>query len=315
MDVKQLRSLVMVADLGSVTQAAKSLHLVQPAVTRHIRALEQELMVELFERTRHGMTPTDAGQVLIDRARRALQELEYATIEIHPELPELTGVVTVGLLDSLVSPIAAELSQAVLEKYPGITLRILSGYSGYIQQWLIDGDVDLALLYSVSSSPELRMQPLVKEPLWAVAAAGVPLSPYAPISWERLFVEPLILPIPGHGLRALIERARSAIDGDPTLNVVLETNSMVVQKEYARRGLGWTVLPGAAVASDIQNGDLAGAPLDEPAITREVSLALPHTRRMTPATRAVMREATLIVEGIVNSGLWQAAGAASQKRS
>ncbi|WP_143677338.1 LysR family transcriptional regulator, partial [Streptomyces scabiei] len=71
MDVKQLKAIVTVAEVGSVTRAAALLHLVQPAVTRQIRTLEQELGVDLFERTGTGMRPTEAGSIMVDRARRA----------------------------------------------------------------------------------------------------------------------------------------------------------------------------------------------------------------------------------------------------
>src|ERR1700739_4473671 len=76
MDVKQLKAMLTVVETGSVTQAAELLHLVQPAVTRQVRALEDELGVALFERTRHGMRPTPAGTGMVERARRVLTELD-----------------------------------------------------------------------------------------------------------------------------------------------------------------------------------------------------------------------------------------------
>src|ERR1700730_16237928 len=83
-DVKQLKALVTVVEVGSVTRAAELLHLVQPAVTRQIRTLEHELGGPLFERTRQGMRPTKAGAGLADRARRVLTELDRARAELTP---------------------------------------------------------------------------------------------------------------------------------------------------------------------------------------------------------------------------------------
>src|ERR1700751_4496540 len=100
MDLRQLTALVTVAEVGSVTKAAELLHLVQPAVTRQIRSLEQELGVPLFERTRQGMHLTDAGAVMVDRARRALRELGRARAEIQPTPGVIAGSVSVGLLES-----------------------------------------------------------------------------------------------------------------------------------------------------------------------------------------------------------------------
>ncbi len=122
-DFKQLTALVTVAEAGSVTRAAQLLHLVQPAVTRQIKTLEEELGISLFERTRHGMRPTDAGAVLVDRARRALAELERARAEVRPQGASVSGIVTVGLLESSVDIVAAPLVRRLRERHPGIRLR------------------------------------------------------------------------------------------------------------------------------------------------------------------------------------------------
>lgn len=91
MDLKQLTALVTVSDTGSVTRAARLLRVVQPAVSRYIRALEDEVGVPLFERTPQGMTLTSAGEVLVERARRALLELERAKAEIRPDRQHVRG--------------------------------------------------------------------------------------------------------------------------------------------------------------------------------------------------------------------------------
>jgi LysR family nitrogen assimilation transcriptional regulator len=98
--MKQLKALATVVEVGSVTRAAELLHLVQPAVTRQIRALEHELGVPLFERTRQGMRPTPAWVSLADRAKRALTELDRARVELAPAPGTVSGIVTVGRLRS-----------------------------------------------------------------------------------------------------------------------------------------------------------------------------------------------------------------------
>src|SRR6516165_1111547 len=112
-DLRQLTALVTVAEAGSVTRAARLLHMVQPAVTRQIRTLEEELGVPLFDRTRHGMVPTAEGELLVERARRALGELERARTEIRPVPGEVAGIVSVGLLESVDDLLAQPLAAAV----------------------------------------------------------------------------------------------------------------------------------------------------------------------------------------------------------
>ena len=100
MDLKQLTALVAIADTGSVTRAAEILHIVQPAVSRQIQLLVQELDCSLFERSRQGMRLTADGRKLVERARRVLAELERARIEIRPATEQLTGTVTCLLYTS-----------------------------------------------------------------------------------------------------------------------------------------------------------------------------------------------------------------------
>lgn len=305
MDLRQLTAVVTVAEVGSVTRAAQLLHLVQPAVTRQIRTLEAELGVPLFERTRQGMVLTPAGEVMVGRARRALQELERATAEIRPAPGQVTGIVTVGVLESLVDFVPPRLAMAIRERHPGIELRILSGYSGYLQQWLDDGDVDVALLYNLADTPSLSVVPLVEELLWAIAPPTAGLDPQRPVAWERLLEHPLVLPISGHGLRALIDQARSAIEVRP--HITIETNSMLLQKQMVLAGYGWTVLPAAGVATDVAAGTLSGAPLAAPETTRSVVLGMPRVARTPAPVAVVASELTQLVRGLVRSGQWPSA--------
>lgn len=290
MDLRQLTALVTVAEVGSVTSAANLLHLVQPAVTRQIRSLEEEIGVPLFNRTRQGMVPTDAGEILIERARRALHELELARTEIYPPAGEVTGIVRVGILESLLDVLAEPLVTAVARRHPGIELRVLTAYSGYLRDWLDSGDIDMSLLYNLDDTASLTVVPLLREPLWALAPPSAGLSPQAPVPWQDVLEQPLVIPATGHGLRALIDRARSSVPVQPVVSV--QTNSMQLQKKLVLAGHGWTVLPAAGVADDVAAGMFSGAPVTSPEVIRSVVLSLPRGRRTSPPVDAVAAELT-----------------------
>jgi LysR family transcriptional regulator, nitrogen assimilation regulatory protein len=307
MELKQLTALVTVADVGSVTKAARLLHLVQPAVTRQIRLLEEEVGVPLFERTPQGMTPTAAGVVLVDRARRALHELDRARAEIRPTLDQVTGLVTVGLLESVTDLLVQPLLTSVEERFPGIEVRILTAYSGHLQAWLDDGHVDLATLYNVAGAQSLAVIPLLREPLWAVAPPDAGLSAKRPVPWAELLEQPLVLPVSGHGLRALIDQARSSLAAQPRIKV--ETNSMHLQKKLVLAGHGWTVLPAAGVADDVRSGVLTGAPLSEPDMSRSLVLALRRGTRTPRPVQAVADELLRLTRTLTRSGRWPSAQA------
>ncbi len=312
MDLRQLTALVTVAEVGSVTKAARLLHLVQPAVTRQIRLLEEEVGVPLFERTRQGMVPTTAGDVLVERARRALQELERARAEIRPDPHMVTGIVTVGVLESVIDLLVEPLVRVVAERHPGIDLRIVTAYSGHLQQWLDVGDVDLSLLYNLADTPSLAVVPLVHEGLWVVAPPDAGLTPDKPMRWEELLGHPLVLPVAGHGLRALIDQARSSVAIEP--RITIEVNAMYLQKKLALAGHGWTVLPAAGVAGDVSEGVFSGAPLTEPDVSRSLVLGLQRGTRTPPPVETVATELVRLVRGLVRSGAWPSAHLSSRTR-
>ncbi|PWJ26526.1 DNA-binding transcriptional LysR family regulator [Branchiibius hedensis] len=305
MDLKQLTALVTVSEVGSVTKAAQVLHIVQPAVTRQIRSLEEEFGVTLFERSRQGMTLTAEGEVLVERARRALQELDRARAELRPSPTSVRGIVTIGILESTLDLLAQPLADAVRSHYPDIELRILSAYSGHLQQWLDAGDVDLSLLYNLASTPSISVSPLVSEPLWAVAPASAGLSADRPIPWSRVWQEDLVLPVAGHGLRILIDQAIAQSGATP--HVTMQTNSMHVQKQLVTAGYGWTVLPAAGIATELGDGQLSAAPLVEPSIKRSMVLGLQRAGRIPPHVEAVATEAVRVVRRVVRDGSWPSA--------
>ena len=130
MDFKQLRAFLTIVETGSVTRASEVLHIVQPAVSRQLRLLEEDLGTPLFHRGRHGMEPTEAGTILIDRARRVLRELDQARDEIRPEPGALTGLVSVGLLPSTSDLLAASLTRYLLLHSSGCSPSSLASPTG-----------------------------------------------------------------------------------------------------------------------------------------------------------------------------------------
>jgi LysR family transcriptional regulator, nitrogen assimilation regulatory protein len=305
MDVKQLKALVTVVETGSVTRAAELLHLVQPAVTRQVRALEHELGVPLFERTRHGMRPTRAGLSLADRARRALTELDRARAELAPPPGAVTGMVAVGLLESTAELLAGPLVSAIRRDHPAIELRVLTAYSGHLQQWLDDGDLDVSLLYNLTSTPSVNARPLLREKLWVVAPVSDGLSAGHPVALASVAEHPVILPSPGHGLRALIDQAAAQSQVD--IDIAVQTNSMNLQKQFVQRGHGWTILPGAGIAADIAAGTLSAAPLSEPEVWRSIVIGMPRAGRTTRAAQVVATQLTRQAELAASEGWWLSA--------
>jgi LysR family transcriptional regulator, nitrogen assimilation regulatory protein len=312
-DVRQLAALVAVAETGSVTRAAEVLHLVQPAVSRQVKLLEDELGAPLFERTRQGMRLTDDGHILLEHARRALSELERARAEIRPVSGELRGVVTLGLSPSFAEPIGEALVARLASEHPGVQLRLSIGYTRHLAHWLDAADIDLAVIYEVRPSSAVEVRPLLDESLWVVGPPSSDLSPDRPVRFIDVHEQVRIHANPTHAMRNMLERV--AAEQKIRLTIAVETNSMDVQQRLAAAGIGFTVLPSIAVAEEIARGHLTGAPLLDAGLRRRLLMALPGTRRLGHAVRGV---AELLVEEMrrsVESGAWPSATWLAETRS
>lgn len=304
MDIKQLRALIAVADTGSVTKAASLLHIVQPAVSRQLRLLEEDVGAALFARGRYGMEVTEAGAVFVEHARRALAELDRARSELRVS-EGVSGTVTVGLLPSTCDLLASDLVAAVASRYPAIRLRVLMGYTGTLQNWLEQNETDAALLYDPKPSPVLAVTPLVEEKLWIVGLPDAGFASDEPIALADVAHLPMILPNAPHGIRSLVEQ--TCVKAGIELSVAAETNAMSVQKGLVAGGHGVTILPGIAVADDLAAGRLSAAPLADDLLARRIVLAMPNNRRIAAAVRCVV---DLLVEQIgraVRGGTWTTA--------
>jgi LysR family nitrogen assimilation transcriptional regulator len=182
---------------------------------------------------------------------------------------------------------------------------VLTAYSGHLQQWLDDGDLDLSLLYNLTSTPSLNVRSLVREKLWVVALPSDGLDAGQPVPLASVATHPIVMPSPGHALRTLIDRAVAQARVD--IDIAVQTNSMGLQKQLVRSGHGWTILPGAGIAADVAARTLSAAPLTDPEVWRSVVLGTPRVGRISPATEVVGRELIRQVRIAAGQSRWPSA--------
>ena len=304
MDIKQIRTLIAIAETGSATKAGELLHLVQPAVSRHIRMLEEECGVPLFERERHGMVLTDAGRTLVEYGRRALRELDKARAEIGPSANTVSGRVVIGLLASTSRLLAAELVARLRVKYPALTVSVNVGYSGNVVQWLESGEVELALVYDTRASQGLQVEALLDERLYVIGPADE-IAADVPFPLKELKDRPMVFPNAAHGLRSIIDHAL-AVAGI-SVEVVAETNALDLQKSLVAKGFGYTILPTSGVLDELRQGTLSGAPVGSPDLSRRIVLARAAARRPSPASVAAAAELVALMKDMVLGQAWPGA--------
>ncbi|WP_165838922.1 LysR substrate-binding domain-containing protein [Roseicella frigidaeris] len=283
MDLRQLTTFLQVAELGSISKAAERLRIAQPALSRQIRLLEEELKLALFTRHGRGMVLTPAGERLRGRAGGILRQVEETRAELAQEAGSVRGRVVFGMPPTVGDILATRLIERFLSLHPEVTLRVVTAYSGYLLEWLHGGEVDIAVLYGSERAASIRAAPLLEENLHFVAGEPVQAGQTPSMGFAEVAARRLILPGPQHGLRALVER--EARQHGLTLNVVVEADTLQVQKELVMRRLGGTILPLASVHAEVGAGRIHAVPIAGPRLSRRLVVAHPVGRPLSTAVR------------------------------
>ena len=300
MELRQLRTFVHVAELGSFSAAAERLHIAQPALSRQIQILEQELGVNLFRRHGRGAVLTEQGQLFLSRATLVLRELERAREELRGDEAILSGQVSFGMPPTVADVLSTPLIEHFSAAHPQVKLRVASGYSGHVLDWLQRGMVDIAVLYETRQQPRtIRTQPLILEQLFLIAPGNEDRSP---ITFADSLKRNLILPSKHHGLRIVLENfaARESLTIDP----VIEVDSLPVQIDLARRNIGCIVLPLVSVFAAVEAGQLSAHPIVAPEVTRRMLIATASNRPMSAAVRRFAGAIRSQVTHLAQSGRW-----------
>ena len=285
MDLRQLRYLVALAEERHFTRAAAREHVAQPALSQQIRKLEQELGLPLVHRTTRHVALTEAGEVLTERARRVLGEVDAARAEMQELSGLRTGRVTIGAMQTLGAFDLPLLLATFHARYPGVELAVREEPSDTLAAMLRADAVDLAIL-SVTDRIErhgLGLEQLASEELVAVLPRDHALAKRKRIRFAELAGEEFIGFRDGWALRHVLEQAAAEAGFEP--NMAFESNEVARIRALAARGLGVAVLPRSGV-DDPERQDVAVVQLTDPRPTRDVTLAWRADRRHAPAADA-----------------------------
>jgi DNA-binding transcriptional LysR family regulator len=290
MELRQLRYLVALADERHFTRAAEREHIAQPALSQQIRRLEAELGLTLVERTTRRVAMTQAGELLVGRARRVLAELDAAQAELASLAGVQAGRLSVGALHTM-GPVDLSLLLASFHRsHPAIELTVREQSSEELAEMLRVDEIDLAFL-SVTEriqSRGLTFQRLVSEELVVVLPRAHRLAKQPSVRLAELAGESFISFRRGSRLRELLDGAAGEAGFDP--HITLESNESRRIRSLVSSSLGVAILPRSDATGP--GAPVAVAKLVEPALARDVTLAARTQRRLSPAALA-FRELTL----------------------
>jgi LysR family nitrogen assimilation transcriptional regulator len=302
MDVSQLRTLIHAAELGSLSKAADRLNIAQPALSRQVRMLEEELGVRLFKRHGRGMILTEHGQDVLRHALRVMTEFEEIRAVVSDENAPLRGHVSIGMPPTASDIISEPLVSAFRDTHPDATLRIVSAYSGYLLDWMHRGEIDAAILYDPKSARTLRIQPLLEETLFLIGPSESGLCLNRAVAFVELENQRLLLPSRGHGLRTLVDRYAQEVD--IPLNIKVEADSYSILKSLVRNGHGMTVLPLAPIHEELKARKLCAAPLVDPVPVRRLIMSYPTDRPTPRLARFAGQVIATTIGSLVEQKIW-----------
>lgn len=291
MEIRRLRYFVCTAELGSLCRASDVLRIAQPALTRQVRLLEEELGVTLFTRTRRGMRLTEEGEQLLADVVGPLRQLEGALQNIRSFSTGLSGNVAIGMTPTVACYLAEPLLERMAREAPNVALRIVEGTGLHLGEGLLGGELDLALLYAPLDETHVVNRELLTEESVVVGSREAALDPEHKIGIEELTTLPLILPNPKNGLRSITERYAAKYGAHFQIKYVID--SFHVLKEMVRNGHGYTMMPLAAILKEVEDGTLTYSPVDKGVQRTLVLSAKTHSR--VPRAMAKVEQAIEIV--------------------
>lgn len=302
MELKQLEYFLSVAESGSLSKASSVLGIVQPALSRQIRQLERDVGVQLFYRHGRGVRLTEEGSQFLAIVSPLVSELEQAKVDLRASAGTPAGDISFGMPPSISAVIGAPLVLEFHHRYPQVRLRIVDAFSGFVNEWLAAGRLDMAILNAARRTPYMRMDPLLKVDLFVLGRreqieafdVGPEVFPF-----KRLAEIPLIAPGRHHGLRRELDAAaqREGIE----LQVIVEIDALSALKELVRGGLGITVLPHGAILPELNDPSFAVRRLDPP-VSQQMMLVYSLQRPTTNAMRALARAVRLEIQRALADG-------------
>ncbi len=290
MDLRQLRYFMGIVAAGSLNRAAETLHVAQPALSRQLRALEDDLGVRLVHRTPRGVELTEAGRRLHELADFLLRTADNLKAEVVSAAREPAGHLVVGLPPSLAPLFAPILIDGTRRAYPPLRLRIIEALSIFLTEWVEQGRIDLAVLTDPPPEHHLDRRDLGLEDLVLVGRADRLGDPQAPVSPATLDRDDLVIPsgflrfiepwFAGHGLRP---------------RLAMELDSVHAVAGLLDHGLCVAVISYAMVHESVVAGALVARRFEDPGVQRRLVLARSAGR---PATLSLTALSDLIAESM-----------------
>lgn len=313
MDLRGIRYFVQIAELGSMTRAAQHLRIAQPALSRHVRALEEELGVALMVRLPRGVRLTTAGRQFLDHCQRILRELARAQDELRSGSATAQGQVILGVSPTTGPLLLPGVVERMRRQCPQIRLKVVEGFSNQLYDWLLAGRADVAILTNPVNSRVIKITPLSSEPI-VVFLRPQPRGAKRFLTAAELARTPVVST---EAIRIIADEQLQRHDA--RIRVEAEIDAVEAIRRLVLRGTCMALMPVSTFHDDLVARRLAAWPIVDANIHRILTLAQPAERRPSAAIDEVAQIVAAEVRTLGDGGVFSLPGAASasppQKKS
>jgi DNA-binding transcriptional LysR family regulator len=285
MDLRQIQYFVALVEEQSITKAARRLHVVQPAVSMQIRRMETEYGVTLFDRTPQGVYPNAVAKRVYEQCLAVLEQTELIRKTLRAASGRLVDRLAIGIPPSVAQGAMARALIDFREQNPDVRLVIQEGYSANLVEWLVNGELDFAVLTIMEGEKRLRYQQFATEELMFVTSPGTDL-PGTEVHGVDVAEFKLILPSSQNLIRILLDATFEDI-GVP-LQPAMEVDSLATVFQLVHNP-GWaTILPASAARDDGSHSELRWLRLVEPIVRRTLVVAFLPQREPSSAAQILI---------------------------
>lgn len=303
MDLRQLHYFVAIAEKGAISAASAHIHIAQPALSAQLAKLEDELGVALCTRHRRGVTLTQAGEIFLEHAYKVIEGLAAARSAVQSVASQPRGEVTFGLPVTTSTLMTVPIVELVRARYPDIKLNIVDGMSGDVFGWLVEGRLDVAILYGAERPPRIKAKPIVSDALYLMGHENELTRGRKTIAFCELARFPLFHNSPTRSrLRQLMDETARKL-GCP-LHYAGEIDSVPQMKLLVYRGRGFTVLPKISLGNDPPVAKLRLLRIVEPDLRLNSYLALSPKRDPSRAALCVFDLVDELAQSLLKRRKW-----------
>lgn len=276
-----------VAELLSFSEAGRSLHVSQPALTRNVQQIEEIIGARLFDRSTRKVDLTPVGMQLLPIARRVLEEFETACSEMAHFIDALKGNVNVAAMPSVAAALLPQTIAKFQQRYPNVDFRITELQSPNIAEKVADGVCDFGVSVQAQNNSRVTFRPLIHDDIYLVCRADAPIASRTSVPWTVFKDFPFIAMVPGCSIRAIAESVfrKLQIDVKPHY----ECQHLSTALSLIEAGLGISAMSSLMILQHMKYGGLVALPVIQPCANRPVGIITRAGRSVSPAAQQFVR--------------------------